>query len=448
MLKKIFAVFVLGGLIGVAWGHTASVTPSVDEKTLYQLLAIIAMATAAHAFGGLVQKWTGLAEIVGWMVLGIALTNLPIVGPAVHAALTSERYELEHAISKVELLGIWLLMTQAGLETHLPTLVKNVGRGSLIAVIGVVVPGVIVYLALPWIYPELSPVARLLIAAIFTPTSLGVAKIFFTKEKILASGTAQLVIAVAAIDDVIGLANLSTIDGMRTGSASLTAVLWIIVKVVLFFSGSLFAGSMLTPIMTRYMVRVNGGDAMRLKLALGSSVLFAWIANAWGLSVYMGAYAGGVFLTSVHFRKFGSGKEHGVEDLLKGMEYILVPVFITSVAMKVDLQLLFAMKPLELLAAGMLGLVIGKVIGGQFAGPGNDKATLTWGSLVRGEVALVIAKLGFDNRMIGVEVMSVAVMAMVLSIVITSVKLPRAIQDAIKRDPTIFDAPVEAEAHA
>ena len=67
---------------------------------------------------------------------------------------------------------------------------------------------------------------------------------------------------------------------------------------------------------------------------------------------------------------------------------------------------------------------------------------------MRGEVALVIAKLGFDNRMIGVEIMSVAVMAMVLSIVITSVKLPKAIQDAIKRLPTIFDATVEAEAEA
>ncbi len=447
MLKKILAVLVLGGLVGVAWGHTVSATPSVDEKTLYQLVAIIAMATAAHAFGGLIQKWPGLAEIVGWMLLGIALTNLPVVGHAVHAALNNERYGLEHALSKAELLGVWLLMTEAGLETDLRTLVRNVGRGSLIALIGVVVPGVIVYLALPFIFPELSTVARMLVAAIFTPTSLGVAAIFFKKERILASGTAQLVIAVAAIDDIIGLANLSTIDGMRTGSVSVAAVLLIVVKVVVFFGSSLFAGSILAPTMSNWMARLNGGEAMRLKLALGSSVLFAWIANAWGLSVYMGAYAGGIFLTSVHFRKF-DGEEHGVEDLLKGMKYILVPIFVTSVAMKVDLQLLFALKPLGLLVVGTLGLVVGKMIGGRFAGPGNDKATLTWGSLVRGEVALVIAKLGYDTHLIGVEIMSVAVMAMVVSIVITSMKLPKAIQNAIKRDSTIFDTKVETETQA
>ncbi len=437
MLKKTAAFLVLVALVGVAWGHTTSSTPSVDEKTLYQLLAIIGMATAAHAVGGLVQKWTGLAEIVGWMLLGIALTNLPIVGHAVHAALNSPRYELESAIGKAELLGVWLLMTEAGLETDLRTLVRNLGRGSLIALIGVIVPGVCVYLVLPWIYPELSLVARLLVAAIFTPTSLGVATIFFKKERILASGTAQLVIAVAAIDDIIGLANLSAIDGMRTGSASVAAVLWIVAKVIVFFGGSLFAGSILAPTMSSWMARLNGGEAMRLKLALGSSVLFAWIAHSWGLSVYMGAYAGGIFLTSVHFRAF-DGEEHGVEDLLKGMKYILVPIFVTSVAMKVDLQALFAAKPLALLVAGTFGLIVGKVIGGQFAGPGNDKATLTWGSLVRGEVALVIAKLGFDNHLIGVEIMSVAVMAMIVSIVITSAKLPKAIRNAIDRSPTIF----------
>lgn len=444
MLKKIFAVLVLAVLIGVAWGHAHSPTPSADEQILYQLIAIIAMATMAHAFGGLIQKWTGLAEIVGWMLLGITLTNLPVIGPAVHVALNDQRYGLEHAIGKVELLGVWLLMAEAGLETDLRTLVRNIGRGSAVAIIGVVVPGAIVYMALPWIFPEMSPVARLLVAAIFTPTSLGVATIFFKKEMILASATAQLVIAVAAIDDVIGLANLSAIDGMRTGSVSPAAILWILAKVAIFFGGSLFAGSVLAPTMANWMARFNGGEAMRLKFALDSFILFAWIAHSWGLSVYMGAYAGGVFLTSVHFREFGSGQEHGVEDLLKGMKYIFVPIFVTSVAMKVDLRLLFAMQPLELLGVGMFGLIVGKIIGGQLAGAGNDKATLTWGSLVRGEVALVIAKLGYDTHLIGQEVMSVAVMAMVLSIVVTSVMLPKAIKRAVERDPSIFKAKADA----
>ncbi|MBP7134077.1 cation:proton antiporter [Patescibacteria group bacterium] len=447
MFKKIIALLVLGALVGVAWGHAHSLTPDVDERTLYQLLAIIAMATAAHVFGGLVQKWTGLSEIVGWMLLGIALTNLPIIGPAVHASLGNERYELEHAIAKAEVFGVWLLMAEAGLETDLNTLVRNIGRGSVVALIGVVIPGLIVYLALPFIFPELSPVARLLVAAMFTPTSLGVATIFFKKEGVLASSTAQLVIAVAAIDDVIGLANLSAIDGMRTGSVSPAAIVWIIVKVVIFFGGSLFAGSVLAPIMSNWMARLNGGEAMRLKFALGSCLLFAWIAHSWGLSVYMGAYAGGVFLTSVHFREFGSGEEHGVEDLLKGMKYILVPVFITSVAMKVDLRLLFALQPLELLVTGIVGLVIGKMIGGQLAGQGNDKATLTWGSLVRGEVVLVMAKLGYDTHLIGQAVMSVAVMAMVISIVITSVMLPKAIKRAVERIPGIFK-PTMSPSHA
>jgi Kef-type K+ transport system membrane component KefB len=66
--------------------------------------------------------------------------------------------------------------------------------------------------------------------------------------------------------------------------------------------------------------------------------------------------------------------------------------------------------------------------------------TLAWGAIPRGEVALVIAGMGFSNHLIGSDIMSVAVMAMVGSILITSWRLPRAIAKARAHDPHIFDS--------
>lgn len=308
------------------------------------------------------------------------------------------------------------------------------------AAIGVIVPGVIVYAVLPLILPGGSPVARALTAAIFTPTSLGVAAIFFKESKILPSGTAQLVMAVAAIDDVIGLLILTGLLGMMTGAGGGAALAVVLGKAIAFFVASLTTGAILAPAISRFMARTNGGEAMRLQVALASAVIFAWIAHRWGLSPLMGAYAGGVFLTEVHFREFeGAKEEHGVEYLLKGLKYIVVPIFVVSVAMKVNLDLFLAPRPIALLAVGLGALVLGKLIAGRFAGPGNDKMTLAWGALPRGEVALVIAGMGLSNRLIGADVMSVAVMAMVGSILLTSWRLPRAIARARERDAHVFD---------
>lgn len=440
-LVPLLAVLFTLLLVGVALGAQNISQPSLEDKMVVWLLVVITLATGAHVIGGLIHKWTGLSEILGWLGLGITLHNLPWIKDLIHHLFLQPQYQLEHVVEVVAQLGVWLLLTEAGLETELPILVKNAGRGSLVALLGVIIPGTVVYLALPFIFPSLSPLGRALTAAIFTPTSLGVAAIFFKDARILSSGTAQLVMAVAAIDDVLGLLILTALAGMMVGAgASVSGILFILFKAITFFIASLTAGAILSPTLSRFMAKLNGGEAMRLKIALLSATIFAWLAHRWGLSPLMGAYAGGVFLTEVHFKEFESAtEEHGVEYLLRGVKYVVVPIFVVSVAMKVDLSLFLAMRPITLLVVGLSGLVAGKLIASQLAGSQNDKRTLAWGALPRGEVALVIAGMGFSNHLIGADIMSVAVMAMVCSIIVTSLMLPRSITRARALNTHIFD---------
>lgn len=435
-------------LAGVANQHTAGATLSLEEQLAVILPCLFLLALVAHVAGGLVRRLFGLSDTIGWILVGILLTNVPGIKDLVEHALHDPRFHLHTALEVASGVGVWFLLTEAGLETELPTLIRNAGRGTLIALIGVLVPGVLIYFVLPVLYPELSPLARTLVAAMFTPTSLGVAAIFFKNAGILSSQTAQLVMAVAAIDDIIGLLILTTLNGMLGGGqVNAVSILLLLGKAIAFFVAALTSGHILAPYLSNLLAKFNDHEAMRLKLALCSASTFTFLAWKWGLSPLMGAYAGGVFLTSVHFKEFpGDTEEHGVEHLLRGVKYTLVPIFIASVAMKANISLFLHAKPMLLLVTGVGALVFGKWVSARFSGRGVDAATLQWGALSRGEVALVMANMGLASQLFSSEIMTVAVMSMVATILLASIFLGPAIKRARTRDPAIF-APISPAAH-
>ncbi len=435
-------------LAAIAQRHTAGATLSHEEQLAVILPCLFLLSLAAQTVGGLVRRRLGLSDTIGWILVGILLTNVPGIKDVVEHTLHDPRFHLHTALEMVSGVGVWFLLTEAGLETELPTLIQNAGRGTVIALIGVLVPGILIYIALPALYPELSPLGRTLVAAMFTPTSLGVAAIFFKSAGILSSRTAQLVMAVAAIDDIIGLLILTTLNGMSGGGqVRIADILLLLGKAIAFFAAALTSGHILAPRFSSFLAKLNDHEAMRLMLALFSASTFTFLAWAWGLSPLMGAYAGGVFLTSVHFKEFPRDtEEHGVEHLLRGVKYTLVPVFIASVAMKANISLFLHPKPMLLLLTGVGALVFGKWISARFGGRGIDAATLQWGALARGEVALVMANMGLASHLFSAEIMTVAVMSMVATILLASVFLGPAIKRAQTRDPGIF-APVGSVVH-
>jgi hypothetical protein len=76
-LSPLLAVGLTALLMGVAVQHAASEGASLEDRLVVWLLCVVLMGTAAQAIGGLVQRWTGLSEVIGWLALGIGLTNLP-----------------------------------------------------------------------------------------------------------------------------------------------------------------------------------------------------------------------------------------------------------------------------------------------------------------------------------------------------------------------------------
>lgn len=176
---------------------------------------------------------------------------------------------------------------------------------------------------------------------------------------------------------------------------------------------------------------------MKLTLALTPCFGFGWIAHHFGLSPLMGVYAGGVFWTEAHFKKF-DGTEHGVEYLLKPFRFFFVPIFFVEVGMKVDLPALLATKPVLLFAGCMIILVATKLTLGRLGGKGTDATIVGLATIPRGEVALVIATAGLRMHAIDHSIYAVCVALVVGSAMVTSALLPKAIKRVETSDPSLL----------
>jgi Kef-type K+ transport system membrane component KefB len=165
---------------------------------------------------------------------------------------------------------------------------------------------------------------------------------------------------------------------------------------------------------------------MKLTMAIGFCLLFAWAAHAIGLAPIVGAFAAGLILDEVHFRHFddptiktdvlaaiaGSDgptqarvrrvvdhhADKHIEHLLEPIGHFLVPLFFVLAGMQVKLAH-FADPALLLVAASIsLVAILGKLAAGAAAGDA-DRWLVGWGMVPRGEVGLIFA---FVGRSIGV----------------------------------------------
>ena len=125
-------------------------------------------------------------------------------------------------------------------------------------------------------------------------------------------------------------------DGGGTGISSF-AVLWIILKAIIFLAGSIFIGRWISPKVFHFASRFRAADLL-LTAALGLCFGFALLAKLIGLAAIVGAFAAGLILDEVHWRRFRERGEHSVEELVKPLVGFLVPIFFVTMGARVDLS--------------------------------------------------------------------------------------------------------------
>jgi len=459
LIKLIYSTFFMGELSSMKRRY-------LYTNWIYACLFVLLLPPLAHASGGeaagkiadlflwiavllLLAKMSSLIEkvgqpaVLGELVMGVILGNLILVGITIF-----EPVKHNEVIAFLAELGVVLLLFQIGLESKLEEMQKVGARAFLVATVGVVTPFGLGYLVGMWLMPGLDSNAYLFLGATLTATSVGITGRVFRDLGQLQTREAQIVLGAAVIDDVMGLIILAVVSAIvTTGAVSVGTISFITLEAILFLIGAIFLGRMLANLIGQTFSHIHTGVGMKFTIAISFCLIFAYLAHLVGLAPIVGAFAAGLMLEPVYFKRFEApeinneiqaalvnvnddskkkiekilerNNNHHLDELIAPLGHFLVPLFFIVIGLQVKLETLFDPKILGIALAITAVAFVSKLVAGLVAGPGVNKYIVGWGMAPRGEVGLIFAMIGKQLGVVSDEMFSVIIIMVILTTLLT-----------------------------
>jgi len=246
------------------------------------LVGIAVMLFAAKIGGELFERIKQPA-VLGELLSGIVIGNLVLFG-----FTAAEPLRTNEVIAAIAEVGVIILLFQVGLESDLKEMLE-VGWSSLIvAVLGVIVPFLLGWAVSSYFLPDESRLIHIFIGATLCATSVGITARVFKDLGKLGTRTARIILGAAVIDDVLGLMILAVVVGAikatATGAAlSVTDVLLIAGKAIVFLASAILVGQFLVPRLLRMAGRLKS-EGVLLTIAISFCFFLAWVSAKVGLA--------------------------------------------------------------------------------------------------------------------------------------------------------------------
>jgi Kef-type K+ transport system membrane component KefB len=362
------------------------------------LLGLVVVWLAAKLAGEGMER-IGQTAVLGELLAGV------IIGPGV-LGLVHES-QVIHALAE---LGVLILLFDVGLESDLDDLLGAGLQATLVALVGVTVPYVVGYSIMYSLgYHALVAV---FVGATLTATSVGITARVLSDLGRLQDAAAKVVLGAAVMDDVLGLIILAVVTGIaQTGSISVAAVGWLGLKAVVFLVVALLAGIRLAPLLVRGIGRLKARGTL-IVYAVVFAVALSALADFIGLATIIGAFAAGLVLATTERR------EH-IEERIKPVADLLVPVFFVTIGMKVQPAMLnpFADNAQFWLALVLTVLAVAAKLAAGVAvyQPGVRRWAVGVGMIPRGEVGLIFAGVGLSSGLIEGGLYSALVVVVIMT---------------------------------
>jgi Kef-type K+ transport system membrane component KefB len=177
-----------------------------------------------------------------------------------------------------------------------------------------------------------------------------------------------------------------------------------------------------------------------LTLAISFCLFLAWAAAKVGLAPIVGAFAAGLVLDEVHYKPSDGRVERDLQDLLRPVSIVLVPIFFVLMGLKVDLRLFARVDILGFAAALTIAAIAGKQICALgVVERGVNRLAIGLGMIPRGEVGLIFAGIGATLMLpspggMNEPVISPATFgAVVIMVIITTLITPLALKWSLGR---------------
>ncbi len=398
------------------------------------LLSLVAVYVASKV-GGEFFNWLGfppvLGELVGGVVIGVSALHLvvfPENGDSTSsliislleatAGLNPESAQITYeaqseVLSVLAELGVIILLFEIGLESNIRQLIEVGIQSFIVAVVGVVVPfaagtaGLILLFNVP-------VVAAIFAGAALTATSIGITSRVLTEIGQLSSKEGQIILGAAVMDDVLGIIVLAVVASLaKTGEVDVINAIYLIISASVFLVGAILLGRFLNNTFVSVAAQFKTRGRVVIP-ALTLALLLSYVASAIHLEAILGAFAAGLVLDETEV----NGQD--LEELIKPISDVVVPIFFVTVGTKTDLSVLNPAVPANregLVIASFLIVVaiLGKMVSGfsVFGLPGINRVAIGIGMIPRGEVGLVFAAVGSESGALS-PALDVAIILMVI----------------------------------
>jgi Kef-type K+ transport system membrane component KefB len=372
-----------------------------------------------------------LGELIGGVIIGasalhlivfsgngaeaaesVIMTVLQFIESLTPEALNAVFQSQSEVISLLAELGVIILLFEIGLESDVRELQKVGYQATIVACVGVAVPFGVGTAGLVTLF-HVPPIPAVFAGAALTATSIGITSKVLSELGQLKSREGQIIVGAAVIDDILGIIVLAVVASLaKTGEVDILNVIYLIVSATVFLVGSICLGKFFNKsfISIGKLLKTRGNLIIP---AMVFAFFMAFIGNAIHLEAILGAFAAGLVLDETDERK-------ELDEQIKPVADILVPIFFVTVGARVDLSVLNPAIPENreglIISAFLIGIaIVGKVVTGWavFGQPGINRLAIGFGMIPRGEVGLVFAAIGTASGVLD-KALQAAIIIMVI----------------------------------
>lgn len=327
----------------------------------------------------------GLPRVLGYVIAGLFLSAM--------------NFTVSDVIHALALLGIITLLFNAGLESSTREFFRGLKSSGIIAVGGVVGSVIAGLATIPLLQVSFREAIAIGIILSATSVSLTVK----TLEELNAFNTreANAIVGAAVVDDVLGLALLSTLQGIKEGVISIDSIIGVSALAFAFWLAVSYGFQLMSRPLFKTLMRTKI-EAPLLTITFIILMLLSYLASYIKLSAILLAYAFGLGLASYPYLA-----RRLIQDI-SPIVALFTPLFFVYAGVIVELEELveyevahYAYIVIILISLAILSKILGCYIGARIAGFSNiDSMIIGIGMVPRAEVMLTSATLSFQLGLI------------------------------------------------
>lgn len=366
------------------------------------LIEIFFLFGAAKILGWLSQK-LGQPAVVGELAAGI------MIGP--HALGLVHAGPLVNVLAEI---GAIVLLFSAGLEQRLSELMRVGWVSTRVAMLGIAVPFGLGFGAGLWF--KHSNTESIFLGTALVATSVGITARVLEDVGQQQSRSGRIILGAAVIDDILGMIILAVVSGVTLGQKDARQIAIAVILALGLVIFVLLAGrGVIRRVVPRvaHFTRQKSYFSLALLICLGLSVLAVEV----GIAAIIGAFLAGLVFSEEETAEDLRVKTHAIYEFV-------VPFFFVAMGMAMDIRV-FARKEILLVA----GIVTFLAIVGKLVSCGLAAMNLGWlealrigvGMVPRGEVGLIVALIGLNQKVMSAELYSVIV---IMSLITTMIVPP------------------------